>query len=88
MVPTELGTTGLDAGDDQRDQADPSTQVTVSHGVELSDRHHQDDVGQEKVRWNFFQSWPSKWTGPSLNATGNEVAIDELTVSCERLERA
>ncbi len=48
----------------------------------------QDDVGEESVRWNFFQSWPSKWAGPSLNATGNEVAIDELTVSCERVERA
>ncbi len=48
----------------------------------------QDDVGEEKVRWNFFQSWPSKWNGPDFNATGNEVAIDELTVSCERVERA
>ena len=48
----------------------------------------QDDVGTEQVRWNFFSAWPSKWTGPSLNATGNEVAIDELTVSCERVERS
>jgi len=47
-----------------------------------------DDLGQEKVRWNFFEAWPSKWEGPSFNATGNEVAIDSLTVSCERVERA
>lgn len=46
------------------------------------------DLGEEKVRWNFFNAWPSKYSGPSLNATGNEVAIDTLTVSCERLERA
>ncbi|MFL6237609.1 MAG: phage tail protein [Thermoanaerobaculia bacterium] len=47
-----------------------------------------DDLGQEKVRWNFFDAWPSKWEGASLNATGKEVAIDSLTVSCERTERA
>jgi phage tail-like protein len=47
-----------------------------------------DDLGQERVRWNFFDAWPSKWEGASFNATGNEVAIDSLTVSCERVERA
>ncbi len=48
----------------------------------------QDDQGQEAVRWNFFDAWPSKWEGASLNATGNEVAMDGLTLSCERVERA
>ncbi|GAB61454.1 MAG: phage tail protein [Candidatus Jettenia sp.] len=48
----------------------------------------QDDNGQEKVRWNFFSAWPSKWDGPDFNAKGNDVAIDSLTVSCERVERA
>lgn len=47
-----------------------------------------DDTGQEKVRWNFFNAWPSKWDGPDFNAKGNDVAIDALTVSCERVERA
>lgn len=48
----------------------------------------QDDVGQEAVRWNFFNAWPSKYDGPDFNAKGNDVAIDTLTVSCERVERA
>ena len=47
-----------------------------------------DDVGEEVARWNFFEAWPSKWEGPSLNATGNEVAVETLTITCERLERA
>lgn len=47
-----------------------------------------DDTGQEKVRWNFFNAWPSKWDGPDFNAKGNDVAIDTLTISCERVERA
>lgn len=47
-----------------------------------------DDTGQEQARWNFFSAWPSKYTGPSFNAKGNDVAIDTLTVSCERMQRA
>jgi phage tail-like protein len=47
-----------------------------------------DDTGQEAVRWNFFNAWPSKYDPVDLNAKGNDVAIDTLTVSCERLERA
>jgi phage tail-like protein len=48
----------------------------------------QDDLGDEKVRWNFFEAWPSKWAGAALNATGNAVAVETLTVTCEKLERA
>jgi phage tail-like protein len=48
----------------------------------------RDDLGQEKVRWNFFNAWASKWDGPDFNAKGNDVSIDTLTVSCERVERA
>ena len=46
-----------------------------------------DDTGQEAVRWNFFNAWPSKFDPVDLNAKGNDVALDSLTVSCERLER-
>jgi len=48
----------------------------------------QDDTGAERVRWNFFGAWPSKYDGPDLNARGNEIAIDTLTIACERVERA
>jgi phage tail-like protein len=47
----------------------------------------QDDLGTEQVRWNFFGAWPSKYSGPEMTAKGNDVAIDSVTVSCERLER-
>lgn len=47
-----------------------------------------DDKGQEKIRWNFFGAWPSKYMAPSFNAKGNDIAIDTLTVSCERMQRA
>jgi phage tail-like protein len=47
-----------------------------------------DDTGTEKLRWNFFNAWPSKWDGPAFNAKGNDVAIETLTLTCERVEIA
>lgn len=46
------------------------------------------DTGEEKVRWNFFGAWPSKYDGPDFSAKGNDVAVDTLTLSCERVVRA
>jgi len=47
-----------------------------------------DRQGQEKARWNFFNGWPSKWSGPSFNAESNDVAIEALEIAHEGLARA
>jgi phage tail-like protein len=47
-----------------------------------------DAQGNEKLRWNFSNAWPSKWDGPTLNAMGNDVAIESLTLTCEKQEQA
>jgi len=47
-----------------------------------------DRQGNEKVRWNFIDAWPAKWTGPSLNAEGTDVAIETLEIAHEGIERA
>ena len=47
-----------------------------------------DDTGAEQLRWNFFNAWPSKWEGPSFNAKGNDLSINTLTLTCERIEAA
>lgn len=47
-----------------------------------------DDTGNEKLRWNFYKAWPSKWDGPAYNAKGNDVSIETLTLTCERVEKA
>lgn len=47
-----------------------------------------DETGAEKLRWNFTNGWPLKWTGPTLNAAGNEVAIESLEITHEGLTKA
>ena len=44
--------------------------------------------GSEKVRWNFFQGWPTKWDGPDFNAEGTDAAIETLEIAHEGIERA
>jgi phage tail-like protein len=46
-----------------------------------------DGNGEEKWRWNFREGWPTKWTGPSFNATSNEVAIESLDIAHEGITK-
>lgn len=46
-----------------------------------------DEKGTEAARWNFVRGWPTKWDGPPLNASGNEVAVETLEIAHEGLER-
>lgn len=41
----------------------------------------------EVVRWNFVNAWPTKWTGPELNAVANEVALESLVLAHEGVVR-
>ncbi len=43
--------------------------------------------GKAIARWEFVNAWPSKISGPSVNATGDEVAIEELTIVHEGYKR-
>ncbi|HKD14305.1 MAG TPA: phage tail protein [Candidatus Angelobacter sp.] len=45
-----------------------------------------DDQGQDLMRWKVREAWPCKYEGPTLNAKGNEVAIESLEVCHEGFE--
>ena len=47
-----------------------------------------DEQRQEVARWNLTRAWPTKWSGPALNAKGNEVAIETLELAHEGIELA
>jgi phage tail-like protein len=46
-----------------------------------------DERGAEKIRWNFTNAWPSKWTGPAFSATGNAIAVETMEITHEEIGR-
>jgi phage tail-like protein len=46
-----------------------------------------DYKNEEVLRWNFTNGWISKLQGPALNASGNDVAIESITIVHEGLKR-
>jgi phage tail-like protein len=47
-----------------------------------------DSTGTEVDRWNFEAGWPSRWSASDLDAGSDDVMIEELTITHEKLERA
>jgi phage tail-like protein len=43
--------------------------------------------GTALAKWSFVNGWPSKLSGPSLNATSNEIAVEEITIVHEGITR-
>jgi phage tail-like protein len=50
--------------------------------VKLLDEKHQ-----PVVKWKLTNAWCCKLTGPSLNAKGNEIAIETMELAYDRLDR-
>ena len=46
-----------------------------------------DQTNTEVARWNFEMGWPSKISGPNLDASTNDIAIEELEIAHEKLVR-
>ena len=44
------------------------------------------EARQPQLRWNFREGWISKWEGPALNSTANEVAIESIEICVEYIE--
>jgi phage tail-like protein len=45
------------------------------------------DGSTEVMRWNLVNVWPREWRGAPLDAMGQEVAIETMTLVYESLER-
>jgi phage tail-like protein len=54
------------------------TPTRQSGAIVLQNEDHQDEL-----RWEFENGWITKWEGPALNATGNEVAIESIEICHE-----
>lgn len=36
---------------------------------------------QEFRRWNFYDAYPTKWSGPDLNASASEIAVEYIELT-------
>lgn len=46
-----------------------------------------DQQGNPVARWDFERGWPSKVTGPQIQADSNAFGIEEMTIVHEGIER-
>ncbi|MCA9526239.1 MAG: phage tail protein [Myxococcales bacterium] len=44
-------------------------------------------AGDEVVRYNLFETWPSKWKGFTLDGKADDAAVEEITFCVEKWER-
>ena len=44
-------------------------------------------MGEEIARWDLTNAWPTKISGPTANAGGNEVGIEEIIITHEGYKR-
>ena len=47
-----------------------------------------EDRSSTAMEWKLTNARPMKYTGPSLNGKGTDVAVEELVLSCERIDMA
>jgi phage tail-like protein len=46
-----------------------------------------DQTGAPVVMYSFIRAWPCKYSSPGLNASGNEILVEELELSHEGFVR-
>jgi phage tail-like protein len=44
-------------------------------------------ANEEIARWNITDCWPMKISGPQLNAGNNDIAVEEIVLAHEGLQR-
>ncbi len=47
-----------------------------------------EDRTTQAQAWKLSNARPLKYTGPTLSGVGGDVAVEELVLSCERIEQA
>jgi phage tail-like protein len=67
----------------RKEVRDGGTAFPPTHNVviNLLDEQHQ-----PVLKWKLTNAWCSKLSGPSLNAKGNEIAIETMELAYDRLD--
>ncbi|MHC5058871.1 MAG: phage tail protein [Planctomycetota bacterium] len=46
----------------------------------------QNEMREEVKRWQVFDAWPSKFTGPELDASSSDTAVESVEIQHEGLD--
>lgn len=46
-----------------------------------------DPKGDESARWNFLNGWPKAWSSSDLDASADDIATEEITITHEGIDR-
>jgi len=46
----------------------------------------QDEARQEVKRWQVYEAWPSKFTGPEFDASSSDTAVESIEIQHEGLD--
>jgi phage tail-like protein len=56
--------------------------------VQASIMFLKDDGSSEAMRYNLGNAWPCQWSAAPLDALGREIAIEEMQLAFDSIERA
>lgn len=70
----------------RREVRNGGTAFPPSRAVVIKLLNEQHNRGAPAMTWTLTNAWPSKLTGPTLTAKGNDVAIEQLDLVHERVD--
>lgn len=62
------------------------TQEGVRRTVTITLQSEDRDPATVAAVWTLHEAFPTKYTAPTLSGAGTDVAVEELTLACERIE--
>ena len=45
------------------------------------------EAGEDEARWNIANAWPTKYNAPDFSAKANDIAIETLEITFERIDK-
>jgi phage tail-like protein len=70
----------------RKDVRDGTSTLPIKKPVTIKLLNEQHNENQPAMTFTLYNAWPTKITGPSLNAKGNDIAIEQLDLAHERLD--
>ncbi len=86
-VVLKRGITGSTALWDWRKEVrDGGSSFPPSRSVVIKLLNEKHDRGTPAMTWTLINAWPLKITGPTLNAKGNDFAVEQVDLAHERVD--